>query len=80
MVENTLSWMDAVDGSGQRYVEFGLVNGERLRVTRRSTEWAKGDVIRIQIREESGHLRMGPEVPVAQLDVFLFAVGRISQV
>ncbi|WP_434419443.1 hypothetical protein [Nannocystis pusilla] len=71
------NFIETTDSSDQPYVEFDLSNGERMRLTRRFASWAQGDVMRIQIREVSGHLRPGPELPVAQVADFLFAVGRL---
>lgn len=64
------------DGSDQPYVEFALPGGDSLRVTRRHT--ARGEVVRIQLRDESGQLRPGPELPLAQLPDLLSALGRLS--
>lgn len=72
-----LEVIESTDTSDQPYVEFELGNGDRVRLTRRFAPVAGGDVVRIQIREESGHLRQGPEIPVAQLADFLYAIGRL---
>jgi hypothetical protein len=65
------------DGSDQPYVEFALSGGDSLRLTRRYAA-ARGEVVRIQIRDDSGHLRQGPELPLAQLPDLLYALGRLS--
>jgi len=52
------------DSAGNRYEEFEMVGGERIRVTRIPyAEWAKGPTMRIQKRTASGHLTPGPEMP-----------------
>lgn len=73
----TPRFLETTDGSDQPYVEFELDNGDRVRLTRRFAVWARGDVVRIQIREESGHLRPGPELPLAQVPEFLYALARL---
>jgi hypothetical protein len=66
------------DGSDQPYVEFALPGGDSLRLTRRYVAAARGEVLRIQLRDESGQLRPGPELPFAQLPDLLYALGRLS--
>jgi hypothetical protein len=65
-----------VDGSGKTYVEVGTLPDERLRLTLVPAAEAGYGVesIRLQIREESGHLRQGPEVPVVTLGTAFAAV------
>ena len=68
------------DSSDQPYVEFALGRGgDRLRVTRRYVA-PHGDVVRIQLREESGQLRPGAELPLDRLPDLLYALGRLSLV
>jgi hypothetical protein len=54
------------DGHNQRYVELATGVDERVRLTFIPAKDAgyKRDSIRVQIRDQSGHLRMGPELPV----------------
>ena len=57
------------DSSGQRFVEVETLSDERVRATYVPADKAgyRVDSVRIQIRDQSGHLRQGPEVPVAAL-------------
>ena len=54
----------AVDGTGKPYEEIDMGNGEQVRVTYVADSWAGQGGVRIQIRDGSGHLRQGPEIPV----------------
>jgi hypothetical protein len=54
------------DNSGQEYIEFALTSGS-LRLTRVPEAWHGGTALRVQIREEDGHLRQGPDIPVGKL-------------
>jgi hypothetical protein len=56
------------DSSGKRYIEVDLSNNERARLTLVPDSWGGQGGIRIQIRDATGHLRRGPEVPLAQVD------------
>lgn len=52
------------DSAGNRYEEFDMIGGERIRVTMiEDAEWAHGPTIRIQKRTASGKLTPGPEFP-----------------
>jgi hypothetical protein len=52
------------DSAGNRYEEFAMIGGERIRLTYVGhADWATGPTIRIQKRMESGHLAPGPEFP-----------------
>jgi hypothetical protein len=53
-----------VDGSGKPYEEIDMGNGEQIRITFVNDSWSGQGGIRIQIRDENGHLRQGPEIPV----------------
>ncbi len=57
------------DSTGKRYVDVPTLKDEHARITFVPSHEAgyKADSIRLQIRDVSGHLRMGPEVPVAAL-------------
>ncbi len=57
------------DRSGKCYVEVSTQPDERLRLTLIPAAEAGYGVesIRVQIRQESVHLRQGPEVPLATL-------------
>jgi hypothetical protein len=69
------------DGSGQEYIELPLDSGF-LRLTRIPEAWHGGSALRVQIREEDGHLRQGPDIPSGKLGKMfkgileLFGVGR----
>jgi hypothetical protein len=69
------------DDSGQEYIEFSLASGS-LRLTRIPEAWHGGTALRVQIREEDGHLRQGPDIPSDKLgEMFnaalkLLGVGR----
>jgi len=83
MTTRTIELHHATDSSGQRYVEVEC-NGipERLRVTRVPNTYGvetAGAALRIQLRDESGHLRQGPEFALDYLPAVvaaLMSVGR----
>ena len=54
------------DGSDQPFVDTPTLLNEHIRTTlvRADRAGHHADSIRIQIREENGHLRHGPEVPL----------------
>ena len=62
------------DSSNQHYVEIDMVNGERIRVTHVPDGWTGGAVVRVQIRDVSGHLRQGPDMPIENLGEVLQAM------
>jgi hypothetical protein len=52
------------DSAGNRFEEFDMIGGERIRVTSIGhADWARGPTIRIQKRMASGQLAPGPEFP-----------------
>ena len=55
------------DSSGKAYVEVPTAGGEHVRVTLvPADDGGYGqDSVRVQIRDAKGHLRQGPELPVA---------------
>lgn len=53
----------AIDSSGQHYEEIAIPSGH-VRVTYILHGWADQPSVRIQIRDETGHLRQGPELPL----------------
>ncbi|MGZ3457360.1 MAG: hypothetical protein ACXU86_02525 [Archangium sp.] len=57
--------MFQIDGSGQRFVEVPLTDStEKIRATI-VHNGSRGPVaVRLQIKDETGHLRQGPEVAV----------------
>lgn len=73
--------MDVVktDGSDQRYVEVDLPLKQKLRLTFIRSTW-DDEVqpgIRLQIRDEEGRLRPGPEVPINHLGAVASALVTI---
>jgi hypothetical protein len=54
------------DSSKQSYIEIPM-DSRHTRVTLIPNGWTGTEAIRISIREESGHLRPGPEIPIAQV-------------
>lgn len=62
------------DSSNQHYVEIDMVNEQRIRVTRVPDGWTGGEVVRVQIRVENGHLRQGPDIPIENLGEVLQAM------
>jgi hypothetical protein len=61
------------DSSGQRYEEIEIPEG-RVRVTYTPHGWAEMPSVRIQVRDETGHLRQGPEIPVSAIGGVVGAV------
>jgi len=54
--------MTSMDGSNQEYEEVAL--GESaVRITLVPHGWNNSPCLRIQIRDENGHLRQGPDIP-----------------
>lgn len=64
------------DSYGQQYAELPTGGDERVRLTliRAKDAGYQRDGIRVQIREQNGHLRMGPEIPVDVLGGVIAAV------
>lgn len=62
-----------IDSSGNRYKEIKIPGGH-VRVTYIEHGWADTASVRIQIRDETGHLRQGPEIPVASIGGVVGAV------
>lgn len=55
-----------IDSSNQRYQEIEIPGGF-VRVTYINNGWADSPSVRVQICDESGHLRQGPEIPISVL-------------
>ena len=53
-----------IDSSGNEYREVAR-GPEQIRVTYVRNGFDGSPAVRIQVREESGHLRFGPEIPVS---------------
>jgi hypothetical protein len=54
------------DGSGN-YFEKININGGFVRVTYILNGWDNSPSIRIQIEEDNGHVRQGPEIPLSNI-------------
>jgi len=65
------------DSAGNSYIEVALPNGDRLRVTLVRAGWAGTPGVRIQLRDGSGHLRQGPEVPADSVGPLVGAVVQL---
>ncbi len=63
------------DSKGNKYLEKDLVSG-RIRATYIEKGWSGEPSVRLQIRDNSGHLRQGPEIPVRNIGD---AVGAIVE-
>jgi len=55
------------DSSENKYIEVDMDNGEKVRVTHIAKSWSGQGGLRIQIRDERGHLRPGPEIPAEKI-------------
>ena len=55
------------DSSENTYIEVDMDNGEKVRVTHITKSWPGLGGLRIQIRDESGYLRQGPEIPADKI-------------
>lgn len=64
----------ATDETGRAFIEVSLPNGENVRVTLVEESWANSPGIRLQIRDASGHLRQGPEIPASAVGQVVAAV------
>lgn len=51
------------DSRGQNYIEVPMGNGEDVRITHIPNGWNGGPSVRVQIRDDSGRLRQGPDFP-----------------
>jgi len=65
--------MTNVDSSGNPYAEIDLPDGA-VRVTWIPKGWADMPSVRIQVRDGSGHLRQGPEIPTSTIGGVVGAV------
>ena len=54
------------DSKGNTYIEVDIPGG-KVRVTLIQEGWANTQSVRIQIRDETGHLRQGPEIPITAI-------------
>ena len=56
-----------IDSAQNTYSEVPMSEDQHVRLTHIVNGWNGHPTIRVQIREESGHLRPGPEIPVTIL-------------
>ena len=61
------------DSKGNNYKEVEIPGGS-VRLTYVQDGWASSPSIRVQIRDDSGHLRQGPEIPVAAVGGMVGAI------
>lgn len=66
-----------VDSRNNHYAETPMGNGEFTRVTHIKNGWPGCDTIRIQVRDQKGHLRFGPELPKSII-VDLFHAANVA--
>lgn len=66
------------DRAGNLYIEEEMPNGEHVRVTLVGGSWAGESGIRFQIRDHSGHLRQGPEIPVSCVGDVISNIFKLS--
>ncbi len=69
--------MYSTDSSNQRYANIETVNGH-VRVTRVEQGWAGEPCIRVQIQDESNHLRLGPDIPLSCLSTVVEAMVELA--
>ena len=62
-----------IDSSNNHYHEVPISGGS-VRVTYIEDGWGSSPSVRIQIREETGHLRQGPEIPISSVGGVVGAV------
>ncbi|MCK5604888.1 hypothetical protein KAR91_23560 [Candidatus Pacearchaeota archaeon] len=61
------------DSADNRYIEKSIPNGN-VRVTYVDQGWDNTPSVRLQIRESNGHLRQGPEIPIASVGELVGAI------
>lgn len=68
------------DGTGKRYVDVPTLSSQHVRVTFvPGAEAGYGvDCVRVQIRDSTGHLRQGPELPVSTLGLVFEAIWDLT--
>ncbi len=62
-----------IDSKGNRFREVEIPGGS-VRITFVQEGWANIPSVRVQIRDESGHLRQGPEIPISAVGGMVGAV------
>jgi hypothetical protein len=66
------------DIKGQVY-ESIAINGGYIRVTIIPNGWSNSRCLRIQIEEENGHLRQGPEIPTPNIDELINLLTNLKE-
>lgn len=66
------------DSKNNSYIETPMGNGEFIRVTHVKNGWPGCDTIRVQVRDQSGHLRFGPEFPNKIIEDFVKSIQVVS--
>lgn len=61
------------DQKGNEYEKVSLPNGT-LRLTYVPDGWPGGTTIRLQVRDDAGHLRLGPEIPINTIGPMVGAI------
>jgi len=61
------------DSKGNEYREVEILGGN-VRLTYVQNGWADSPSIRVQIRDETGHLRQGPEIPLSAVGGMVGAI------
>ena len=64
------------DSSHNLYREVPI-SGGHVRVTYIESGWDGGPSVRIQIKDDNGHLRQGPEIPIISIGGVVGAVVEI---
>ena len=62
-----------MDSKGNDYREVEIPGG-CVRLTYVQDGWADSPSVRVQIRDESGHLRQGPEIPLSAVGGMVGAI------
>ena len=62
-----------IDTSNNKYQEVPISGGQ-VRITYIENGWDGSPSVRIQIRDETGHLRQGPEIPITSIGGVVGAV------
>jgi len=65
------------DNTGKRIEEIDSDGGDKIRLTLVDPGWSGTQCVRIQVRDERGHLRQGPEIPLSQLGELISAAFRL---
>lgn len=68
----------STDSSGNNYEEVEIPGGN-VRLTYVQDGWANSPSIRVQIRDESGRLRRGPEIPIASVEGMIGAIVELVE-